>query len=225
MTLAEYREAVRSQIDDSEYDDTVVDRAINWYVKDICSRIHLRFMEATEEVTVSEGDTEVEFPDEMQTLLNLSVTDPTPARQIFKNYVEYNQFIIDNPGFESVTSRGAANADWTDFGGKMRFSAPINATSTLLCEFLNRPEKMENDDDECVIPDQYDEMVTLGAQKRVMKRNEDYAEAKQESSDLSRLETTFIKNEGRGHLKVGATVMNSRRGRRGSWRADRDFNG
>lgn len=223
MILAEYRAAVRADIDDSEYDAEVVDRGINDYVKEICARTRLRRMETSEELFLSIGDYEVELPDDMQTLINLSVTSPSPARRISQNFIEYNNFIGSNPGYSTATSRAVATVDWTDFGGLMRLSAPASVATTLLCEYLRTPELMVEDDDECELPDSYSEMVIIGAKARIMERNEDYAEARQERRKLAPLETAFIRNEGRGQMKIGPTVIKTNRGRSGGYRADRDF--
>lgn len=225
MTLAEYREAVREDLDDDEYSASVIDRAINDYIKEIAARSRLRRLEASEDLFLSTGDYEVEFPEDLLVLLNLSVTSPSPARRIFQNFVEYNQFTVDNPGYASQTSRAAANVDWTDFGGGMRLSAPVNAATTVACEYIRSPERLVEDEDENELDpnDNYSEMFILGAKARAMERNEDYAEARQERRKLQPLETTFIKNEGRGTIKVGPTVIKTNRGRRSGYRADRDF--
>jgi hypothetical protein len=236
MTLAEYRAAIREDLDDTEYSASVIDRAINDYMKEIASRSKMRKLETSDELFISAGDTDVEFPDDKLVLLNLSVTSPTPARRIMDSYMEYNQFIINNPGYTSVTSRAVATSDWTDFGDGMRLSAPASADTTVLCEYIRIPDFLVGDDDENEMDptDMYSEMFILGGRIRAMERNEDYEEATEERKKLvgrvvagvyrPGLEDTFIKNEGRGRLKVGPTIMKTNRGRRmGGYRADRDF--
>lgn len=229
MTQAEYRTSVRRKLDDSSFDADTIDEAVNWYIDDVCGRIHIRLMEATDEIFVGAGDTEADFPDDMQTLINLSVTSPTPARNIMPNFMEYGNFIRSNPGYTSVAARAVATSDWTDFGNQVRFGAPASTDATLFCEYMRHPVKMEDDTDECELPDNYSEMIVIGATARVMELNEDYEEAAAERQKLigtplrPGLETTFFKNEARGRLKVGPTIMRTNRGRVGGYRADRDF--
>lgn len=233
--LSSYRADVRSDLDDSEYDADVIDRAINDYINEIATRSKLRKLETSDELFISAGDTEVEFPDDKNVIINLSVTSPAPARLITKNYVEHSQFVIDNPGYASAATRSVTNVDWTDFGDVMRLSAPANADTTLFCEYMRVPTRLESDDDENELDpnDVYHQMFVTGARAIAMERNEDYDEATEERKKLlgrvvngiyrPGLEETFIKNEGRGRISVGPTVMGTRRGRRGGYRADRDF--
>ena len=235
-TLASYREDIRADLDDSEYDSDIIDRAVNDYINEISTRAKVRKLEASDELFISAGDTDVELPDDKNTLLNLSVTSPTPARRIFENYVEYNDFVINNPGYATVSSRSVVNTDWTDFGDGLRFSAPASVDTTVFVEYMRVPDKLENDDDENELDpnDVYHEMFVVGGRVRAMERNEDYDEALEERKKLvgrvvngiyrPGLEDTFIKNEGRGRIKAGPTIMGTHRGRRrGGYNVARDF--
>lgn len=234
-TLSSYRADVRADLDDSEYDSAVIDRAINDYINEIATRAKCRKLEASDELFISAGDTDVEFPDDKNTILNLSVTSPTPASNIMRNYQEYEDFVADNPGFASATSQAVASVDWTDFGDGMRLAAPAKADTTIFCEYMRVPTKLEADDDENELDpnDVYHEMFVVGARARAMERNEDYDEAAIERQKLTGriiggqwrpgLEDTFIKNEGRGRIKKGPTIMGRGRHRRGVFRVDRDF--
>jgi hypothetical protein len=222
MTLAEIRLSVRNKLDDSQYDATLVDEAANWFVNEIFNNNRIRTMEETDTLQIAQGATSAAFPEDFQTLLNLSVTSPA-IYTLMDNFMEYGDFIKLYPGFATYTQ--AAIRNWTDFANGMRFSAPANASHTVFIEYLRRPNTMEDDGDECEIPDAYRKMVTIGTLAEMMERNEDYAEAAQERNKLSPLVTTFIRNEGRGQTKVGPTIMRSnRRGyRAGGYNAARDF--
>lgn len=234
-TLLSYRTDVRADLDDSEYDADIIDRGVNDYINEIATKSKLRKLEASDELFISAGDTDVEFPDDKNVLINLSVTNPTPARRIMQNYMEYNQFIVDNAGYASVAARSVVNVDWTDFGDVMRLGAPASVNTTVFVEYMRVPTKLENDDDENELDpnDVYHEMFVIGSRVRAMEINEDYDEAAEERKKLMGrvvngvyrpgLEETFIKNEGRGRIKIGPTVMGTRRGRRSGYRADRDF--
>lgn len=223
MIRSEIVTSVRGLLDDDAYDEDEITQAANWFQNELFNDTRTRIMETSEELFLSTGDYEVELPDDMQTLLNVSVTSPTPARRILESYMAYNTFINAHPGFASASVRPAANNDWTDFGNMMRFAAPVSAATTIYCEYLRRPVPMEEDDDECEIPSAYDELTVRGTLARIMERNEDYAEASQERGNMEPLVTTFKRNEGRGQMKIGPNIMGTRRGRVGGYRADRDF--
>lgn len=221
MILSEIKSDVQDLLQDTDADEALITKCANWYVNELCTNNHLRIMEDSEELSASQGDTELEFPENMKTLIKEGFYLTSP--QVFDmgpNYISYGEFMRNYANFASATQAQASQ--WTDFGNKARFAAPLNAEHTFQCDFLRDPVDMEEDDDLCEIPDRYREMVAKGTLARMMKINEDYAEASQEISDLESLETAFKKNESRGSFKTGPNVIRTNRGR-GSWRADRDF--
>lgn len=223
IPLSQYRTNVRGLVGDADYDLTLVDQAINWFINEVHNNSRIRYMETEDDLYPSSGDTTVDFPDDFQTLINLTLTSPQVI-SLMRNYVAYNEFIEQFPGF-TVYSPAQIN-EWTDFGNAMRFSAPAKTDSVIHIEYLRRPTEMVEDDDTTDMPDAYEELISKGALARLMEINEDYAEAAQERNNLDPLLTTFIRNEGRGQIKVGPNIIKPNRGRaggRGSWRADRDF--
>lgn len=233
--LSSYRADIREDIDDTDYSATVIDRAINDYINEIALRSKYRKLETSDELFISQGDFEVEFPDDKMLILNMSVTTPSPARRIMDNYSSYNEFINNNPGYASAGQQAVAGVEWTDFGDGMRLSAPASADTTVFCEYIRVPSRLEDDGDENELDpnDVYHEMFVIGGKVRAMERNEDYEEAAEERKKLSGrvingiyrpgLEEIFIRNEGRGGIKSGPNVMGTGRHRRGKYRADRDF--
>lgn len=208
MTLADIRASVLSKLDDT-YDNSIIDEAINWFQFQIYNDHRIRAMEETDTIQVANGATTADFPDDMQTLINLSTTSTSPVQGLMDLYVEYGDFIKQYPNFQSVLPSQVRQ--WTDFGNAMRFSAPINAATTIFAEYLRRPDLMTDDDDEAEAPDQYAQMYTLGATISIMNRNEDYDEAASEQAILAPLITSFVRNEGRGQIKIGPTIMRTNR--------------
>ena len=212
MTLGDIKTSVRGLLVDTQYDETLIAQAANWFVKELCNNNHLRIMEASEELSASQGDTELEFPEDMKTLIKdgfyctaPSVFDMGPL------YVSYGDFMRSYANFASATQAQARK--WTDFGNMARFTAPLSAEHTFQCDYLRDPVDMVDDTDDCEIPDRYDELVSKGTLARIMEINEDYAEAQQERGNLDPLLTTFIKNESRGGFKTGPIIMRTNRGR------------
>lgn len=221
MTRADIVGWVRDLLVDDQYDEDLITQAANWFVNELCSNNHLRIMENSEELFASQGDTEVEFPDDMKTLIKEGFYCTVPrVFDMAEYYTSYGDFMKNYANFASASQSQVRN--WTDFGNKARFSAPLNADHTFQCDYLRTPVDMEEDTDECEIPDRYGELVAKGTLARIMEINEDYAEARQERDNLEPLVTTFIKNESRGGFKTGPNVIRTNRGR-GTWRADRGF--
>jgi hypothetical protein len=197
ITLAQYRDNVRNLVGDASYDLTLVDQAINWFINEIHNNSRIRYMETNDQLYVSAGDTEVDWPDDFQTRLWIGLISPQVV-PLNKSYVEYNDFMQNYANY--LTSNRAQIGVFTDFGPGIRFSAPSKTDAILNLDYLRAPTPMEI--------------------------NEDYDEASNERGNLAPLLTTFIRNEGRGGAHVGPTVMRTNRGRlgaRGPFRADRDF--
>jgi hypothetical protein len=221
MELSDYRTIVRGLLVDTDYDQTLIDQALNWSVYELCNNNRLRIMEASDTVTASQGDTVLEFPSDMMTLIREGFYATVPqVVEMNNNFVEYGNFMKNYANFATANQQRASM--WTDFGNQARFSAPLNADHTFQVDYLRVPTPMEDDGDACEIPDRYSELVSKMGLARIMEINEDYAEAQQERQNFAPLMTTFIRNEARGGFKTGGTVM--RQGRsRNPYRADKDF--
>lgn len=218
LTRAELRTIVRSELDDDSYDSDVINRAANWFIDEVCNNNHLRRMEASEELNADTGDTEMELPDDMKTMISLYLTTPQ-VYDMKKDYLAYDDFMQSHADFASATSAQARQ--WTDFANGVRFAAPLNAAHVFNCDYLRKPVAAEDDEDEYDWPDGYDELLVFGAWARVVEREEDYEIASQKRDLMAGLRTAFIKNESRGQIKTGGNVIRTGRHRR-TWSA-KDF--
>lgn len=217
ITLAEIRAAVRRKLDDDQYDATTIDEAANDFQNELFTAHRIRQMEKSAELSVLSGDTDVDMPSDFMTMLNLTVFDSaTQYRQIKDDYVDYNEFQRRHANYSIASPQRIYQ--WTDFGNGIRFTAPANADYTLALDYLRQPKQMVRDSDKSEFKKVYKELATIGTLARVMEVNEDYAEGSQERDKLDGLVTTFVRNEGRGQMKIGPNIMNTRRRRYGGVR-------
>jgi hypothetical protein len=210
MIRSELITAVRTQLGDDGYDGDSIAEAGNWFVDEVCNNNHLRRMEDSDELSADIGDTTMDFPDTMKTMVSLYLTSP----QVFdmtKRYVAYGDFMRSYANFASATASQASF--WTDWGNAVRFSAPLNVAHTFQCDFLRNAVHVEDDSDEYDFPTSYDELLVAGATIRVMEIEEDYETASQKRDIMAPLMTTFIKNESRGQIKTGPNIMRTNRSR------------
>jgi hypothetical protein len=214
-TLSELRESVRRKLDDMSYAADVIDESANDFQYELFANHRIRLMETSSTLSFSEGDYEKELDDNAQTILAILVQATSPYN-IVKNYILYEDFIENHPGFASAN--GQSPREWTDFGNAIRLAAPALADIDLVVDFLRTPSFMDSDSSEAEIPRSYKEMHVLGTLVRVMEINEDYAEAGQERDKLDPMITSFVRNYGRGQIKTGPVVMRTGRGRR-TWSA------
>ncbi len=208
MTLQNIIDKVRGKLGDTSFDSTQITDAANWFVNQLFFNTATRMMEATDTLYPSANDTTVDMPDDFQTLIDLNVVSP----QIYsiKDYhMEQADFMKAWPGWQTYTPAYLSN--WTDFNNQMRFSAPLLADTQIAIDYLRVPNIMVNTTDTCELPDQYQELVVVGALERCMQTNEDYPEAQQELANLVPLTTAFIAQEARGQFKTGPVIMRSNR--------------
>lgn len=217
MILQNVRQLVRAKLDDMQFDASKIDSAINWFIFELLNNNRISFMEDSTNVPFSQGTTEVSLPADYQVGTNIIVTiSGVEAYNIWKDRVEYVDFMSQYPGFASASEQRIKQ--WTYYGKKIRFAAPSDVAGNLFIDYVKRPEKATDDADVLVIPDNYEEMVVIGASARVMEMNEDYAEAAQERQNNEPLVTAFIRNESRGQQQAGPLVIRTnRRGRDRDW--------
>lgn len=210
MTLADIKASVRGLLTDDQYDEDLITEAANWFVYELFNNTRTRLMESSDTISAAINDTTADFPSDMMTWIGIYSTSPSVA-EITERHLPYKQFMQRHAGFATATA--ARLGDWTDFGNAMRFSAPLSVAHTFQIDYLREPTPMEDDGDDCEVPDRYGELVSKGTLARIMEINEDYAEASQERANMEPLVTTFIRNEARGGGKTGPIIMNSRRRR------------
>lgn len=221
FTLADIRASVRTHLGDLGYDADTIDEAANDFQYELFNDNRSRLMEESTTLTVSEDDTEIDFPDDWMAIINLIVYySATQHINITDDILTYGDFMKSYANFAIATaSRPRVLAP---FGDGMRLSAPSDGSYTLLLDYLRVPRLMENDSDESELPRAYKEMHVLGTLEKVLAIDEELDSADFNLDRLQGHRTSFIRNYGRGSSKLGPRRINSRRGR-GAFRADRDF--
>lgn len=217
MILQNIRQLVRQKLDDMQFDATKIDSAINWFIFELLNNNRISFMEDSTNIPFAQDNTEVALPADYQVGTNIIVTGTSSEPyNIWKNRVEYVDFMSRYPGFS--TADQARIHHWTYYGKKIRFANPALESGNLFIDFVKRPVAVTDGNGTLVIPDNYEEMVVIGATARVMEMNEDYAEAAQERQNNEPLVTAFIRNEARGQQQAGPLVIRTnRRGRDRDW--------
>jgi len=224
FTLSDIRTAVKDKLDDSGFPDTTIDRAANDFQFELFNDNRIRFMEQNETLSVAANSSQKDLPEDFMNLINLIVLDNVSTyRNITKTgFIEYDEFMSRYANFSVATT--AKIRDWTFFGEGLRFQSRTDAIYNITLDYLRSPVLMVAATDECELPINNRELMTIGTLERVMRVNEDYPEADAELNRLQGLRTAFIKNYGRGGFKVGPQVVKTNRGRRsGGYRVDRDY--
>lgn len=224
FTLGDIRASVRRKLDDLTFDTATIDEAANDFQFELFNDNRIRFMEENAVLNVGIGEYSKALPNDFMNLINLTVLDnATTYRNITQQgYLDYDEFMIRYANFSIANA--AQIRDWTFFGEGLRFQSPTDASYDLNVDYTRSPVLMSDAGDECELPINCRELMTLGTLERIMRVNEDYNEADFEADRLANLRTAFIRNYGRGGAKVGGQIIKTGRGTmRGGYRADRDF--
>lgn len=224
LATSEIITAVRLKLSDTSFDQGMIIDAINFFINQIYHDTRTRRMETYDQIFVSAGDTTADLPDDIDVRLRLTVTSPM-WYDLETLYMEYGDFMKVYPKWQSDVPQPINN--WTDFANAMRFATPILADSTIDIDYCRTPVPAilvadgAAPTDTVELDELYKELVTLGALKRCMESNEDYAEASSEVNNLGPLITAWVRNEGRGGGRTGPIIMRSNRNRAGKYSRNR----
>lgn len=172
-TLAGIRQRVLvDKLDDEEFDAGVVDRAINETQRDIFNQYELTFMEKIFSGTVPAGTTMFKMPDDVGLVQHRLVTGPdTQQRNIEIGQMDFRDFTRLYP-VPTVNSVGPIY-NWALYGNSMMLSRPTDQDYQLTMYYYRKPKTLTENTDTPDIPEEFNELLVLGAYIRILKRNED----------------------------------------------------
>lgn len=172
--LAYIRQRVlEDKLDDTSYDPDIVDRFINDAQRAIFNKYELPFMEKTFAGTIVGGGYQYVFPDDYQMTQSLKIVDPVENRtDITRNYMRFRRF---NEAFPVPSNNSVARPSvWTLHGNRIFFSQPTDQDYVMELYYIKTPDKLEDDADVPEIPEEFEEVLVLGAYYRILERNEDF---------------------------------------------------
>lgn len=171
--LAEIRRNVALDLlDDEEYDPGIIDRAINRAQRQIFNTFELTFMEKIFSGVVPEGSTIFRYPPDVALAQDHVVSSPDGSQRSIKSgYLPFNQFNAMYP--TPANNAPSSIVHWTSYGGNIITSAPTDQEYTLDIFYIKKPKKLLADGDVPDIPEEFAELLELGAYLRITKRNED----------------------------------------------------
>jgi len=169
---------IRNQVTDDKLDDTsfdsgVVDRFINATQREIFNSFELPFMEKIFSGSLPSDNYIFEFPPDLQVLQSAVISDPDGSqRDITKLMIPYKLFNQLYP--TPILNEAGPIVAWTSYAGKMYTSRPIDLPYKMDVSYIKKPALLEDDLDVPEVPEEFQELLVLGAFKRVLQRNEDY---------------------------------------------------
>lgn len=195
------------KLDDDEFDPNIVDNFINDTQRDIFNQYELPFMEKIFSGTIQAGTTMFKFPSDVAMIQSQLITSPTGTqRNIAPGYMEFQDF---NTKFPTPLNNNAGPIyNWTLYGGNMLTSQPTDQEYTMTIFYIRKPSTLKEPTDVPEIPEEFSELLVLGAFRRIQERNEDYDLAATTEGEYQKILTQMV---GRyGFRKQGTLIMGNR---------------
>lgn len=172
--LASIRNRIRiDKLDDPEYDAEVIDRFINDAIRSVVNAFEFPFMEKVFLGTLPETETTFVFPTDYALMQSLKIVGPTGVqRDITDKYINFRDFNTRWPTPRN-NSRGMPDY-WTLHGNKLYVNRPTDAAYETEMYYIKTPKELQADTDVPEIPQEFEEIIVLGALARVQERNEDF---------------------------------------------------
>nr|DAX93558.1 MAG TPA: head to tail adaptor [Caudoviricetes sp.] len=168
--LASLRKRVLvDKLDDDEFEPQIIDNFINDTQRDIFNQFELPFQEKMFQGTIPAGSIMFKLPADVAQLQSQSMLG---VRGWQNQQMDWRSFIQAYP--DAANEEPAEPGAWTLYGGNILLSAPTDKDYTMTIYYIKRPAKLLEDTDVPEIPEEFSELLVLGAFKRVLERNEDY---------------------------------------------------
>ena len=161
------------KLDDDEFDPDVIDNFINDTQRDIFNQYELPFMEKIFSGSIPTGSTMFTLPEDLALIQSQVITAPDGSQHDMQSgYMDFRTF---NQWFPTPTNNKPSSIYyWTLYAGNVLTSAPTDEDYTMTVFYVKKPKTLAQDTDVPEIPEEFSEILVLGALKRVYERNEDY---------------------------------------------------
>lgn len=165
------------KLDDDEFDPDVVDNFINDTQRDIFNQYELPFQEKIFSGVIDPGLTIFKFPTDVAQIQSQVITSPIDGVQhdLSNSYMDFRTFNKLYP--TPANNQAGAIRAWTLYGNNMLTSAPTDQEYTMTIFYIKKPTALKQGTDIPDVPEEFSELLVLGAFQRIQERNEDYDQA------------------------------------------------
>lgn len=171
--LAKIRNRVLvDKLDDDEFDPQVVDNFINDAQRDIFNTFELPFMEKMFSGSIPTGAIIFNMPEDVALPQSQVVTAPDGKQvDMMPNRLDFRTFnsMYPTPGNNAA---GSVNR-WASYAGRVLLDRPTDQEYTMTIFYIKKPKTLAQDTDIPEIPEEFEELLVLGALMRIHDRNED----------------------------------------------------
>ena len=190
--LASLRQRVQvDKLDDEEFDPDIVDRFINDTQREIFNQFELPFQEKIFQGSIPAGSTMFQLPSDLALTQYWSMAG---VSNFNRGKMGWRDFIHANPDVQN-TQPGAPSY-WTNYAGNILLDRPTDKDYTLTLFYIRKPKTLIENSDVPEIPEEFSELLVLGAFKRILERNEDFDLANEVEVEYQRILLQLVNRYG-----------------------------
>lgn len=163
------------KLDDDEFDTGIISNYVNDTQRDIFNQFELSFQEKIFAGTLPASSTMFNMPDDLALLQRAILTNGTDIQDISKKYMPWRNFLDIYPSPDSNPAGQVTN--WTSYAGNIILNCPQEDEQTLTMYYIKKPIVLALPTDVPELPEEFEELLVVGAYIRCLKFNEDFDQA------------------------------------------------
>lgn len=164
---------VKSRLSDQNFSTEQIMDFLNDEQREIFNYYDLPFNRTTIQHTITQGNNLVALPTGHQKTKGLRIIAPQNDDKDLSRYylpwARFKQYFRQEPGFYSESDL----VWWTIYNDNIEFANNADKTYTLEQDYLIRPIEMTEDNDVPELPEEFQEILVLGALVRSLEVNDD----------------------------------------------------
>lgn len=171
-TLQTIKSLVKDRLPDQNFSDALITQFVNDEQRELYNYYNLPENRAKVPITLSAGDNESNLPSDHQKTLGLRITAPSnydaEITQWFLPYNRFKDYFREAEYYSQTTPRW-----WTIYSDKIVFAHEVDREYTLEHDYLSTLDELEDDSDVPTLPEEFQEILVLGALVRCLEVNDD----------------------------------------------------
>jgi hypothetical protein len=192
------------KLDDDEFDTGIIGRFVNDTQRDIFNQFELSFQEKIFAGTLPAGSTMFNVPDDLALLQRAILTNGDNIQDISKKYMPWRDFLNTYPS--PTTNPTGDVSNWTSYAGNIILNCPQEDEQTLTMYYIKKPIVLTTGTQVPEIPEEFSELLVLGAYIRCLKFNEDFDQAAYVEIEYNKLLDLLVTRYG-GRVSPGSIKM------------------
>lgn len=209
--LESIRTQVKNRISDQNFSNIMINQFINDEQREILNYYDLPFNRASTVQSVSTGVNTIPLPADNQRVKSVKVTAPEGYDgTLDPYYLPYNRFvqIFREPQYYSNNQL----LWWTIYNTAIIFAYNADRTYTVQIDYNQRPAELATDTDVPVIPEEFQEILVLGAMVRALESIDDNDIAQYQQGKKNLLVQAMVKRFSPQQVAKTEVIRNTRRG-------------